>query len=147
MMLALIISRLAASQVREAPADAFVGAWSQGPNHVMTEDDWARFDPCGCPMLIYRLGDDRIRVDRRRGSEDHVVSRHGDDFLWTLVDDPTWRRGQQRLVRMASEDVMLRAYLPGLETDWSRAIGSQRCPVPPDLDLSAPPVTRRPACI
>ena len=88
MMLALIISWLAASQVREAPADAFVGAWSQGPNHVMTEDDWARFDPCGCPMLIYRLGDDRIRVDRRRGSEDHVVSRHGDDFLWTLVDDP-----------------------------------------------------------
>ena len=28
------------------PADLFIGAWSQGPRHVMTEEDFARFDPC-----------------------------------------------------------------------------------------------------
>lgn len=146
MILALIISWLAASQMQEAPADVFVGAWGQGPFHVMTEEEIRQFDSCDCPMLIYRLSDDRIRVDRRRRTDDYIVSRHGDDWLWTLVDNPTSHNGQQRLVRMSSEDLMLRAYLPGLETDWSRSVGSDRCPAPPDLDLSVPPTSRRPTC-
>lgn len=123
----LVLMMLAALMTAQSagPADLFVGAWSQGPRHVMTEEDFARFDPCGCPVLIRRVDDRTIYVSEGAwGRGEYVVSRQGDLHHWTPLDG-----GETRVVRI-EDGFLIRAYQPGLDVDWSRATSSRPCPLP-----------------
>ena len=122
MLVLMILAAVITAQNSVAP---FVGAWSQGPRHVMTEEDWDRFDPCGCPMLIERVDARTIYVSQGVwGRGEYVVSRHGDLHHWTPVAG-----GEPRVVRI-EDGVLVRAYRPGLDVDWSRAVSSRPCPLP-----------------
>ena len=137
MILALVISWLALVQAPQGPADLFVGAWENGPFQAMTEEESAGYDPCACPMLIYRLDAQTIVVDAGRGRRTYGVVAHESEYLWTL-QAPVSLPDRPYAARFTSDGHLQTAFTPGLDPDWGLAGDSARCPPPADFDPEQP---------
>ena len=137
MIFALVIGWLALAQTQHGPADRFVGAWENGPFHIMTEAESERFDPCACPMFIHGIDDDTILIDAGRGRRIYDVTAHGDILAWTL-QSPVSLPDEPYAARIGSDGRLQRTHAPSLEPDWSRAGTHARCLLPDDFDPVQP---------